>query len=160
MSINEPASRLPALLVDGHSIIFAWEDLRALHERNQSMAREELCRRMTLYQDCMQERVVVVFDGRGRTPASVQERGSNDIQVVYSGAGRTADDVIERLVAHYAERYALTVATADRAEMDTVMAFGGLCISPRTLLERLDRAEARLAAVLRNRRGRNWRVES
>ena len=56
--------------------------------------------------------------------------------------------MIERLVAQYAERYEVTVATADRAEMDTVMAFGGFCITPRTLSEDLDRAEAQVASTL------------
>ncbi|MDA0813001.1 MAG: NYN domain-containing protein [Verrucomicrobia bacterium] len=143
--------RLKALFVDGHSIIFAWEDLRSIHERNAAMAREELCRRMTVYQDCMQQRVVIVFDGKGEK-TQAKERSVDDILVIYSGKGKTADDVIERLVAQYSERYELTVATADRAEMDTIMAFGGFCISPRTLLEYLDRAEAQLAAMLKRLR--------
>lgn len=138
---------MKALLVDGHSVIFAWDDLRALHERNTGMARDELCRRMTTYQDSMQQRVVVVFDGKGEKTQS-KGRSKDDIQVVYSGKGKTADDVIERLVAVYSERYELTVATADRAEMDTVMAFGAFCISPRTLLEYLERAEAQMNATL------------
>lgn len=145
--MSEEPPRLKALFVDGHSILFAWDDLRALHERNPGMAREELCRRMTVYQDCMQQRVVIVFDGKGEKTQSM-ERSTDDIQVIYSGKGKTADDVIERLVAQYAERYELTVATADRAEMDTVMAFGGFCITPRTLLEYLDRAEAQLTSTL------------
>ncbi|MGK0187660.1 MAG: putative RNA-binding protein with PIN domain [Verrucomicrobiales bacterium] len=145
--MSDESPRLKALFVDGHSIIFAWDDLRALHARNTSMARDELCRRMTTYQDCMQQRVVIVFDGKGEKTQAV-DRSSDDIQVIYSGKGKTADDVIERLVAQYSERYDLTVATADRAEMDTVMAFGAFCITPRTLLEYLDRAESQMASAL------------
>ncbi|MEZ5329933.1 MAG: NYN domain-containing protein [Verrucomicrobiales bacterium] len=145
--MTDSTGRLKALFVDGHSIIFAWEDLRALHERNPMLAREELCRRMTVYQDTMQQRVVVVFDGKGEK-TQAKDGSTDDIVVIYSGKGKTADDVIERLVAQYSERYELTVATGDRAEMDTVMAFGGFCITPRTLLEYLDRAEAQLASTL------------
>ena len=145
--MNDNSPRLKALLVDGHSIIFAWDDLRVLHEQSESMARDELCRRMTHYQDCMRERVVVVFDGVG-AKTNAKERSDDDIVVVYSGKGSTADDVIERLVSKYASQYELTVATRDRAEMETVMAFGGFCISPATLLERLHRAELQMETTL------------
>ena len=53
------------LIVDGHSVIFAWPELRALHSRRTGAARDELVRRLTQYQDSSGVRVVVVFDGRG-----------------------------------------------------------------------------------------------
>ena len=39
------------LLVDAHSVIFSWPELHALHLRNGVVAREELTRRLTAYQD-------------------------------------------------------------------------------------------------------------
>jgi predicted RNA-binding protein with PIN domain len=50
------------LLVDGHSIIFAWPDLRTLHQRRTALAREALIKQLRDYQDWSGTRVVVVFD--------------------------------------------------------------------------------------------------
>ncbi len=54
------------LIVDGHSVIFAWPELRAMHERRTSLARDTLVRQLRDYQDWSGVRVVVVFDGTGR----------------------------------------------------------------------------------------------
>jgi predicted RNA-binding protein with PIN domain len=39
------------LVVDGHSVIFAWPDLRALHERNRPAARKALADRLQQLHD-------------------------------------------------------------------------------------------------------------
>src|SRR6184192_1124716 len=54
------------LIVDGHSIIFAWPELRKLHARRSSLAREALIKQLRDFQDWTGMRVVVVFDGKGR----------------------------------------------------------------------------------------------
>ena len=143
-----PESRLKLLLVDGHSIIFTWDDLRGLHRQNTSMAREELIRRMTQYQDGSGEQVVLVFDGKGARTTSNRET-PDGLQVIYSARDQTADGVIERITASHSESYEITVATADGAERETVMAFGGFCISPLSLRERLDRIDAQLNQSIR-----------
>jgi predicted RNA-binding protein with PIN domain len=86
------------LIVDGHSVIFAWPDLRALHDYKTALARDRLTRILTEYQDLSGTNVVLVFDGRG--PMITQENEPAGIQVFYSNTGHTADDIIERLVAN------------------------------------------------------------
>ena len=54
------------LIVDGHSVIFAWPELRKLHARRSSLARESLIKQLRDYQDWTGVRVVVVFDGKGK----------------------------------------------------------------------------------------------
>ena len=51
------------LIVDGHSVIFAWPELRLQHGRRTGAARDELVRQLTAYQDASGIRVVAVFDG-------------------------------------------------------------------------------------------------
>src|SRR6516225_603162 len=87
------------LIVDGHSVIFAWPELRALHRRRTASARERLTKILTAYQDFTGIRVVLVFDGKGTT--ITQETDPGGIQIFYSNTGRTADDLIERLAAKY-----------------------------------------------------------
>ena len=117
------------LLVDGHSVIFAWPELRALHVRRMGAAREALVRTLTNYQDASGVRVVLVFDGQGARVTEEAE-GRDSIQIFYAPAGRTADAVIERLVARYAATHRLTVATSDRLEAQTAISFGAAsCVS-------------------------------
>ncbi len=129
------------LLVDGHSIIFAWPELRSLHERRTSLAREALTRQLRDFQDWSGIRVVLVFDGRGPTVSQEQEPG--EIQIFYSRQGQTADSIIERLASKYAERFALVVATGDYLEQETASACGAETVSPEGLRELLREARPR-----------------
>ena len=110
------------LIVDGHSIIFSWPELLALHQRNTAIARDSLVKTLTAYQDVSGTNVVVVFDGKGAMVNKIEEPGG--IQIFYSNAGRTADEIVERLVAKYVNKFSITVATADLLEQQTVTSFG------------------------------------
>ena len=121
-------SRARYLIVDGHSIIFSWPELRKLHERRSSLAREALLRQLRDYQDWTGVRVVAVFDGKGKTVDATSH--PSEVQVFYSRSGQSADAIIERLASKYAERFELTVATSDAMEAETVHAFGAHWISP------------------------------
>ena len=128
------------LIVDGHSVIFAWPELRKVHERRSSLAREALIRQLRDYQDWTGVRVVIVFDGKGAQVSTTS--GSGDVQIFYSRSGQTADAIIERLASKYAGKVDLTVATSDFMEQQTVHASGAKCISSEALREAVK--EARL----------------
>lgn len=128
------------LIVDGHSIIFAWPDLRQLHDRRTSLAREELARRLRDYQDWTGIHVVVVFDGQGPHVSALAD--PHDIQIFYSRKGQTADSIVERLASKYATRFRVTVATSDILEQETVAACGAECISPESLRAMLTEARS------------------
>jgi predicted RNA-binding protein with PIN domain len=119
------------LIVDGHSVIFAWPELRKLHARRSSLAREALTKRLRNYQDWTGVRVVVVFDGKGRKVEATSDPA--DVQIFYSRTGQTADAIIERLASKYARQFELTVATSDSMEGETVEACGAEWISPEAL---------------------------
>jgi len=135
--MNAPAR---FLIVDGHSVIHAWDDLRKLHARaaTRYLAREELLKRMRLLQDMTEQRVVVVFDGTGSQ--LTEEREDGGIQVFYASAGQTADSVIERLAARYAKQFQLRVCTADRMIWETVRAFEAHWMSPDDLRHEFEKA--------------------
>jgi uncharacterized protein len=128
------------LIVDGHSLIFAWPELRKLHERRTSLAREALIKQLRDYQDLTGTRVVVVFDGKGELVTETAHPG--DVHVFYSRRGQTADAIIERLASKYGGRFDLSVATSDYLEQQTVSASGATCISPETLRQLIEEARA------------------
>lgn len=107
-------------------------------------ARDALVKKLRDYQDYSGVRVVVVFDGKGTSTTEQSE--SHSIQVFYSRAGQTADAIIERLAGKYAEKFDLTVATADLRERETATAFGAECISIANLRAMIDEAVSDQAA--------------
>jgi predicted RNA-binding protein with PIN domain len=130
--------RADYLIVDGHSVIFAWPELRALHARRTSLARDALTKRLRDFQDWTGTRVAVVFDGKGETVDVSSFPG--EIQIFYSRAGQTADSIIERLASKYGGRHKLLVATSDVLEQETASACGAECISAEALKWLLDEA--------------------
>ena len=127
--LMQPSARY--LIVDGHSVIFAWPELRRLHARRSSLAREALVKQLRDYQDWSGVRVVAVFDGKGKKTEAASEPG--EVQIFYSRSGQSADAIIERLASKYAKRYELMVATSDSMEAETVHASGAETISPEGL---------------------------
>lgn len=130
--------RAQYLIVDGHSVIFAWPDLRALHRRRSSLARDALVRKLREYQDWTGVRVAVVFDGKGTAVNVSSDPG--EIQIFYSRDGQTADSIIERLASKYAPRFKLLVATSDVLEQETASACGAECMSAEALRWLLEEA--------------------
>lgn len=136
------------LLVDGHSVIFAWPDLAEIHQRNTATARENLVRRLTGLQDSTAWEVAVVFDGRGAKASS--DSVPHGIAVFYSKSGQTADEIIERLAAKYAATCEVAVATDDHMERTTVEALGGMSISTDQLLSEIKTAGSALRDRIQN----------
>ncbi len=140
------------LIVDGHSVIFGWPELRARHDRNTGAAREELIRLLRDYQDTSSVNVVLVFDGRGSQVG--QQNDPGDIQIFYSRSNQTADSIIERLVAKYGARHQMTIATSDRAIQQTAVSFEGGFIDVDELQRLLDEAARQFARELKKRNNR------
>lgn len=125
------------LVVDGHSVIFAWGDLRALHERNRAAARKALADRLQHLHDTASWRVTLVLDGKLGTTVASGTRKNTDMVISYATADQTADSIIERLVAASGVARDILVITADEAEKLTVEALGAMTASPAWLREEL-----------------------
>ncbi len=139
------------LLVDGHSVIFGWPDLRALHGRRMMAARDALIKRLTAYQDQTGVRVVVIFDGQGAQVTEDTETGG--IQIFYAPGDRTADEILERLVAKYGTTHRITVASSDNMVQQTAITFGAAsCLSVEQLKGMLEGVERDFSKQLRNYR--------
>ena len=91
-------------------------------------------------------RTIIVFDGKGtKTESQYEHKG---IQVFFSKKGVTADQIIERLVGKYGRKKKITVASRDKAVLDTCSSFGALAISPNSLREYLERAEKHKKTII------------
>jgi len=135
------------LIVDGHSMIFAWSDLARAHAGNTASARELLVRMLTSLQDAGEWQVAVVFDGKGIRPSS-ENIPEHAVGIFYSRSGQTADSIIERLAAKYAPTCDVTVATNDHMERLTVESFGAMSISADQLLGEISAAQSRVQASI------------
>lgn len=113
------------LVVDGHSAIFAIDELRELHHGpKRHLARLELVRRLRDLGDYSGWKVVVVFDGKGGK-RDFQGGAEEGIMIAYSKGTETADTVVERIAARFAEKGdAVRVASNDRMVLTTALAFG------------------------------------
>src|SRR5207247_11160979 len=83
------------LIVDGHSVIFAWPELHKLPARRSLLAREALVKQLRDYQDWTGVRVVVVFDGTGWKTRGTSEPG--DVAIFCSRSVWSVDAMIERM---------------------------------------------------------------
>src|SRR4051812_12203344 len=115
---------LVRILVDGYSLLHNWPELARGHERHSAAARDELIRRLTLYQDASGTPITIFFDG-SMTPSGRPERTKRtEVEVLYSKAGQTADDLIERAAHRFAAYGEILAVTDDNAERDTVISLG------------------------------------
>jgi predicted RNA-binding protein with PIN domain len=122
------------LVVDGHSVIFAWPDLRKLHEQNRAAARKALIDRLQHLHDTTGWRVTVVLG----TALPTGGRKPTDMVVSYATADQTADSIIERLVGASGVAGEIVVITADEAEKLTVESLGAATASPSWLRKEID----------------------
>ena len=135
------------LLVDAHSVIFAWPELQRLHARRMVSARELLIRQLTEYQDATGVHVVAVFDGQGERYN--EDSAPGGIQIFYSASGQSADAIIERLVAKYGKEHEITVVTNDLLEQQTVTTFGAVAVSVDSLRQMLEASSGELERRLK-----------
>ena len=126
------------LLIDGHSVIFAWHDLRKLHDQNRAAARRALADRLQHLHDTSEWRVTLVLDGKLGTVVSTGPRKPTDMVVSYATADQTADSIIERLVGASGKEKDILVVTADEAEKLTVESLGASTASPDWLRRELE----------------------
>ena len=135
---------LVRILVDGYSLLHSWPELAAGQPRHSASARDELVRRLTLYQDAIGTPITIFFDGsmpKGRGIAA--EKGS--VEILYSHAGQTADEMIERAAHRFAAYGEVLAVTNDHAERDTVISLGGMASSCDNFIYDIERTLAELA---------------
>jgi hypothetical protein len=129
------------IFVDGHSVLFAWDGLRMLHQRSPQKAQNELISVVTRFQDAIHVPVTLVFDGGKRAKPSAKDATSAGVELLYSEPGETADAVIERRVAARPKDTKVLVVTNDRVEQITVEATGAETMSAENFADWIEREQ-------------------
>jgi predicted RNA-binding protein with PIN domain len=128
------------ILVDGYSLLHHWPELARGKARFSAAARDELIRKLTMYQDACGTPVTIIFDGAGKPGKTAKPGDQAAIEILFSTTGKTADQLIER-VAHRMRPYGEILAvTDDYAERDTVIAMGGMASSCSNFIREVESA--------------------
>lgn len=148
---------LVRILVDGYSLLHHWERLAAGQPRYSAAARDELIRRLTLYQDAIATPITILFDGAGPKVSLAGELSGSSVEVLYSRSGQTADQLIERLTHRFAPFGEVLAVTDDHAERDTVISLGGLSSTCANFIQDVENTLAELTDTIKdhNRRERH-----
>ena len=139
VSIRPP--RQQYLIVDGYNMIFAWQDLAPLADRDLDAARRRLCDRLGSYARFKKCRLVVVFDGYKQKGSPGSQTGGENIQVRFTREGQTADSYIQALVAQTGGSYPVRAATSDAMIQLSSLGAGVLRLSARELEAEVAQAE-------------------
>lgn len=128
------------LVVDGYNIIFAWPEFEKLRKTGMNHARARLVDILVNYAAMSGDHVVLVFDAHlARKNVEHVEAAGDSLEVVYTVEGETADAAIERLVGELLEQGRVHVATSDWAEQSMIFGRGAYRITPRELLDKINR---------------------
>ena len=109
-----PVSQQNMTIIDGYNLIYSWENLKALADKNFEDARAELMDIVENYAAFTKTEVTLVFDaylvkdGRGSDIA----RGG--FRVVFTKQDETADTYIEKMMCELGPNYNIRVVTGDK----------------------------------------------
>ena len=130
---RRPKKQIPSetyILVDGYNLIFAWGELKALSDKDMSLARDTLVRILCDYAAFRKCRIIAVFDAYARKgDGSVEECGG--VTVVYTKEAQTADSYIEKATKSFSQsaNNTVRVVTSDMQEQFIILGNGGLRVS-------------------------------
>jgi predicted RNA-binding protein with PIN domain len=135
---------LVRILVDGYSLLHNWPELARGRARHSAAARDELVRRLTLYQDASGIPVTIFFDGSGLPGGKPIAASPESVEILYSHQGQTADDMIERAAYRFGPYGEVLAVTDDHAERDMVISLGGSASSCWNFIQTVENALAEL----------------
>lgn len=128
------------LLIDGYNIIFSWEELKELSERDIGAARGKLADILSNYQGFRKCTLILVYDAYKVEGNPGEVMKYHNIYIVYTKEAETADQYIEKTVRRIAKNADVTVATSDGLEQVIIMGQGAHRMSAPGLKEEVELA--------------------
>ncbi len=154
------------LLVDGYNIIFAWDELKKLAEKNLDHARERLINILSNYRGMQKCTVIIVFDAYMVKDGTGSVIKDGNVYVVYTKEAETADAYIERTTVLLSKTDAafpfgkrtergkkyIRVATSDGLEQVIIMSQGAVRISAGELYDEVQSVEKQVRRHIERQR--------
>ena len=137
---KEKAGTEEYLLVDGYNIIFSWDELKELSERDIGAARGKLADILSNYQGFRKCTLILVYDAYKVEGNPGEVTKYHNIYIVYTKEAETADQYIEKTVRKIAKNADVTVATSDGLEQVIIMGQGAHRMSAPGLKEEVELA--------------------
>jgi len=149
---------LVRILVDGYSLIHGWPEIFKGRSPFSMEARDALIAKLRHFSDIKSVPVSIFFDGAGNK-GQVDPLSTRDLEVIFSKKGQTADSLIERAAYRLKAYGDVLVVTDDRAERETVHAFGVLTSDCTSFRIEIEGAEGKLREDLERkaRAGKRFR---
>jgi predicted RNA-binding protein with PIN domain len=129
-------------------MIFAWDGLKELAEKDLSAARHQLIELLGNYRGFVRNELVLVFDGykiKGNLGDRFDVYG---IHVVYTKEGQTGDMYIEKLLREIGRNYAVRVASSDALIQLSAVGSGVLRMSALELKAEIDLVGEKIKAEM------------
>ena len=148
---KKPEKPKPELIIiDGYNLIFAWEELRALAERDIGLARDALTRLMCSYTAFKKCKSIIVFDAYRRRENGGTEEEIGAVTVVYTKENQTADAYIERTTRETSADFLVRVVSSDMQEQLMILGSGGFRVSAREFRSEAERTVSEINEAIAN----------
>ncbi len=157
-----PVPKKEYLLVDGYNIIFAWDDLKALAEKDLKAARDKLMDILSNFAGFRRESVILVYDAYRVSGGKGSVIRYHNIDVVFTKEAETADLYIEKTTHELVKNYKVTVATSDAVEQVIIFGAGAFRMSASMLQEEVRRTEQQIRTdfVEKTSAGKSYLLDS
>ena len=137
--------------MDGYNIIFSWEELRELSEKDIGAARGKLADILSNYQGYRKCTLILVYDAYKVDGYPGEVMKYHNIYIVYTKEAETADQYIEKTVRRIAKNADVTVATSDGLEQVIIRGAGCLLYSAREFEKEVKAMEEHIRSDYLNR---------
>lgn len=112
------------LLVDGYNVLYGWDYLKDLLNKNAEAARGVLQDLLCNYQGFTKDEVILVFDAYNNKNQTETVITYHSISVIYTKEAQTADSYIEKLNQTLAKEQNVRVVTSDYAQQKIILGQG------------------------------------
>ena len=147
--IYSAINRKKWFIVDGYNVIFAWDDLSALAEKDIDAARSALCDILSNYSSFTKYNVVLVFDAYKVQGGQGKRFEKGGISICYTKENETADMYIEKLVSQIGKNEQVRVVTSDGLIQLSAVRSGVLRVSAREFESEVEKVSGEIQNVLK-----------
>ena len=136
------------LLVDGYNIIFAWDELKEIAEKDLASARNRLIDILCNYSGFKKCELILVFDAYKMPGSNREIEKIHNISVVYTKEAETADMYIEKVTRELGKKHRVRVATSDNIEQIIILGGGAFRMSAKELYDDVKRIDEEIRQFL------------